>query len=180
MIQYINTPNSVLPDLKDYNVIVDIVPVIDNMDNDCLFWEHRNKFKEIKKRIGSISAVKDETNDKLYVSLHCAYRDTGGSTMLVKEGEDWKGDSFKDRINYFNNCILELKKIISSDDKIFSSLILTKDYKMPLKKHMTNISYFVTYIADNIPKDLDWTVHNQLPRRFKTNKLKIEKITDAT
>lgn len=179
MLNYISTPYTVVPSLEDYGIIVEIIPVKELLQPDSLFWDYREEFNTAKKTLGGITVV--ERDGKVMVGMHAAFLNTAPSTIRYKEDEGWVGDSEFERIRAFKSClekVSELAKVFRGKNTIVSPLLLTKDYKAAIRKHMTNIEYFVKYIEKYMPEDLNWTIFYQEPKRIKSNKLKIEKIID--
>ena len=179
MVNYISTPYTVIPPLEDYGIIIEIIPVKEILLPDSLFWEYRDEFNESKKVFGDITVV--NRNGKIMIGLHAAFRSTAPSSIRFLEDEGWIGDSEYERIRAFKSCLEKVNELVFSfreEKKIISPLLLSKDYKTVLRKHMANIEYFVKYIEKYIPDNLNWTIFYQEPKRIKSNKLKIEKIID--
>lgn len=181
MLNYISTPHTVIPLLEDYGIIIEIIPVKEFIQSDSLFWEFNEEFNTAKKTFGEVTVV-ENSNGQLLIGMHAAFRSTAPSTIRYKESDGWIGDSENERIIAFKSCldrVVDLvKRSLRKEVKIISPLLLTKDYKTVLQKHMNNLEYFVKYLEQYIPETLDWTIYYQEPKRIKSNKLKIEKIID--
>jgi hypothetical protein len=179
MVNYISTPYTIVPPLEDYGIIIEIIPVKEILLPDSLFWEYREDFNTSKKVFGNITVL--NRNGKLLIGMHAAFRSTAPSTIRFLEDDGWIGDSEYERIKAFKSCLEKVSQIVFSlrgENKIISPLLLSKDYKTALRKHMSNIEYFVKYIEKYMPDNLNWTIFYQEPKRIKSNKIKIEKIID--
>lgn len=180
MVNYISTPYTIVPPLEDYGIIVDVVPVKEMLPSDSIFWEHREDFNTAKKVFGDLTAI--ERDGKLLVGMHCAFLYTAPSTIKYLEDDGWIGDTEYERMRAFKSCLSKLKELVlrffREKGKVISPLLLSKEFKTPIKKHMSNLEYFVKYIEEYIPTDIDWTIFYQEPKRLKSNKLKIDKLID--
>ena len=47
---------------------------------------------------------------------------------------------------------------------------MSKNYKATAKRHLANLTYFITYIEPLIPTELDWTVYYQKEKRQLSKK----------
>ena len=176
MVKYYKTPYSVNPNIEDYDVIIDIVSITSPMSTESILSTCRDEINNSKRKVGDITVVKKQ--NKLWIALHCIYDDNGGSNILFKEDGIWKSDRTSDREKYFKECLNKLKEYVNSETKIFSNILFSKIHKPTAKKHLTDIVYFIENIDCQIPKDLDWTIHYQLPKRYKNNKLNKTKNKD--
>lgn len=169
MITYITTPHTVTPSFNNYNVVIDVVPVNAKLKASDLFWEHRDFFDNINKQFGEISPVtKDE---KLYIGIHSAFNEGAPSTTSYKVGENWLVDDENSRHKAFISSLSAIKSIIGNlDAKIISPLLMSKNYKVTSKRHLANLTYFITYIEPLIPTELDWTVYYQKEKRQLSKK----------
>jgi len=177
MVKYYKTPNSVSPNIKEYDVIIDVVSVMSPVDSSSLLWCCKDEINEFKKEIGGITVV--EKYGKKWIALHCAYEESGGSTIRFKEKSAWQGDTSKDRITYLKSSLLKVMKHLKESSKVFSSVLFSGIYKPTSKKHLSDIVYFIENIEEHLPENVDWTIHHKLQRRFKkNNKVKTVKQVD--
>lgn len=173
MINYVTTANSVAPDTEPYTVLIDVVPVKEVLPPESYLWAYREHFNVSKKRIGDITVLRE--NGKTIVGLHCAFLNNSGSTIRYKEDDGWKGDSVNDRKSYFKSCMEKLREVFQTERgevRAFSPLLMTGYYKNTLKRHLSDLEYFITYIEPELLTEYDWTVHYKQVRRFKSNNIK--------
>ena len=181
MIEYISTPYTVIPPLEDYSVIVEIIPVKEHIQPDSWFWEYREEFNTAKKKLGEFTIVKN-SEGKWLVGLHAAFRNAAPSTIRYNEDKGWISDSEQERNKAFAESIIKLgamiKDSLGGEARVVSLVLLSKEYKQVLKKHMSNVEYFVKYVEGLIDPSINWTVFHQEAKRIKSNKLKTKIIND--
>lgn len=174
MLNFISTPFTVAPPLEDYSVILDVVPIKGEITTDSFLWPVKNDFEQSKRILGNITLIEQ---GKKYIGLHCAFQQAAPSSIQFLENNVWQHDTELHRLKALKDCLNKLK-FISPEEKIAAPLLLTKDYKSAIRKHMIDIEYFVKYVESYIPDHINLTIFYQEPKRMKSNKLKIEKIID--
>ena len=175
MLNFISTPFTVAPSMEGYGVILDVVPIKGEITPDSFLWPVKSEFEQSKRQFGSITVV--EREGKTYIGMHCVFQEAAPSTLMFLDNGIWYTDNDANRLRALNKCLFCATQIPRKGE-VTMPLVLTKEYKPAIKKHMTDIEYFVKYIEKYIPSELDVTIFYQEPKRMKSNKLKIEKLID--
>lgn len=158
--------------IQDYDVIIDVLPMVGLLDSSSKLYSQAHFFNKAKRLPGEI--VTFEENGIIYVGLVCALTEASDSTDFIVTTRDGKryGDTYLRRIHYLSQCLDRLveylKEIGKPQAKILSPLLLSAFFKSARFKTMSNLDYFIAHIESVLNKyPLRIDAHSAMERRKK-------------